>query len=80
MQYFFLACLNLKFSLQAKEEAAEAEKAAKEIGMSSDGDLAAMIAKRQGDRETEMNNFLAGLEEKYGSAKNKKRKTTKSKK
>jgi hypothetical protein len=51
------------------------------MGMNSDGDLATMITKRQGDRESEMNNFLAGLEKKYcGSTSNKKRKTTKSKK
>ena len=66
--------------LQAKEEAVEAEKAAKEMGMSSDGDLATMIAKRQGDRRAEMNNFFANLEEKYCSTNNKKRKTGKSKK
>ena len=48
--------------------------------MSSGGDLAALITKRQGDRKTEMNNFIAGLEEKYASTNNKKRKTTKSKK
>ena len=48
--------------------------------MKSKGDLAAIIAKRQGDRQTEMNNFLAGLEEKYCSTSNKKRKTSKAKK
>lgn len=72
---------HLKFHhLQAKKEAAEAEKARMEIGMSSSGDLAAMIAVHQRKRETEMNNFLAGLEEKYSSKNTKKRKTTKSKK
>lgn len=47
------------------------------MGMNSRDDLAAIISKRQGDRKTEMSNFLAGLEEKYGSTSNKKRKTTK---
>ena len=50
------------------------------MGMSSDGDLAAMIAKRQGSRRAEMNNFFANLEDKYCSSNNKKRKTGKSKK
>ncbi|XP_028397890.1 dnaJ homolog subfamily C member 9-like [Dendronephthya gigantea] len=65
---------------KAKKEAAEAEKARMEIGMGSSGDLAAMIAVKQKKRETEMNDFLAGLEEKYSSKNSKKRKTTKPKK
>lgn len=67
--------------LQAKQEAVEAEKLAKEMGVHNDNDLSALIAKRQNDRKSEMNNFLTNLEEKYaGTSQSKKRKIAKSKK
>lgn len=61
----------------------EAEKSAQELGLhGKDNDLAAMIMKRQTNRQSEMNGFLAGLEEKYCPEKNnsKKRKASKTKK
>lgn len=66
----------------AKREAVEAEEAAQELGLGKDNDLSAMIMKRQTNRQSEMNSFLAGLEEKYCSEKtnSKKRKSSKVKK
>lgn len=61
----------------------EAEKSAQELGLhGKDNDLAAMIMKRQTNRQSEMNSFLAGLEGKYCPEKtnSKKRKASKAKK
>lgn len=69
--------------VKAKKEAAEAEELAKELGIGKKNDLASMIMKRQTDREAEMNNFFAGLEDKYcqsNKSNSKKRKISKSKK
>ncbi|XP_040583701.1 dnaJ homolog subfamily C member 9 [Lepeophtheirus salmonis] len=60
---------------KAKSEAKRAEKALKELGVGSDGDLAQLIAKRQKQREEESSNFLDSLAAKYGNdSKNKKKK------
>ncbi|KAF8363686.1 dnj-23 [Pristionchus pacificus] len=52
---------------KAVEEAKEAEKELKKIKQKEgDGDLAALILRRQGERANQATSFLAGLEEKYG--------------
>ncbi len=57
-------------------EAAEADEAAKELGLGSGEDaLAQMIMKRQKTREAEQDSFFAHLEQKYGGGGNGKKKT-----
>ncbi|GMR37488.1 hypothetical protein PMAYCL1PPCAC_07683, partial [Pristionchus mayeri] len=52
---------------KADEEAKEAEKMLKKItDKEGEGDLAALILRRQGERANQATSFLAGLEEKYG--------------
>ena len=62
---------------KAKEEAAEAEKAKKELGLDGDSSLRSMIMKKQEAREKEMDSFFAHLEAKYAEPEKKKTKKTK---
>lgn len=53
-------------SVQAQEEAKEAELSRKELGLEEGVDnLKALIQSRQKDRQKEMDNFLAQMEAKY---------------
>ncbi|XP_068924315.1 dnaJ homolog subfamily C member 9 [Petaurus breviceps papuanus] len=64
---------------RAQEEAKEAEKSRKELGLGDEpDDLKALIQSRQKDREKEMDSFLAQMESKYcNSSKKGKKKTDK---
>lgn len=50
---------------RAQEEAKEAEKSRKELGLDGEDNLKALIQSRQKDRQKEMDNFLAQMEAKY---------------
>ncbi|NXX86021.1 DNJC9 protein, partial [Urocolius indicus] len=65
---------------KAEREAREAEKAKNELGLGGEDDLKALIQRRNQDREKEMDDFLAQLEEKYGNKPQKGKKTTAGKK
>ena len=57
---------------KAKEEAAEAEQAKKELGLDGESSLRSMIMKKQAAREKEMDSFFAHLEAKYAEPEKKK--------
>ncbi|XP_072484312.1 dnaJ homolog subfamily C member 9 [Notamacropus eugenii] len=62
---------------RAQEEAKEAEKSRKELGLGDEsGDLKALIKSRQKDREKEMDSFLAHMEAKYCNSSKKGKKIT----
>lgn len=62
---------------RAQEEAREAEKTRKELGLGEgSGDLKALIQSRQKDREKEMDSFLAQMEAKYCNSSKKGKKPT----
>ncbi|XP_045147631.1 dnaJ homolog subfamily C member 9, partial [Echinops telfairi] len=50
---------------RAQEEAKEAERSRKELGLDEETDLRAAIQSRQKDRQKEMDDFLAQMEAKY---------------
>ena len=71
--------LNASFSnyFQAKDEAAEAEEAKRELGISGENSLKALIKAKNKSREEEMDSFFAHLEKKYAEPEKKKTKRKK---
>ncbi|KFP59685.1 DnaJ subfamily C member 9, partial [Cariama cristata] len=65
---------------RVEKEAREAEKTKDELGIGGEDDLKALIQSRNKDRQKEMDDFLAQLEEKYGNNAKKRRKKTAAKK
>ncbi|KAI0220023.1 DnaJ-like protein subfamily C member 9 [Lamellibrachia satsuma] len=62
---------------KAKEEAAEAEEAKKELGISGENSLKALIVAKNKSRAAEMDSFFDHLEKKYAEPQNKKTKRKK---
>jgi len=72
-----VSSLNADFYFQAKDEAAEAEEAKRELGISGENSLKALIKAKNKSREAEMDSFFAHLEKKYAEPEKKKMKRKK---
>ena len=64
-------------SVQAKQEAAEAEEAKRELGIDGENSLQALIKAKSQSRAAEMDSFFAHLEKKYAEPEKKKTKKRK---